>query len=456
MKQSLEELCVFTQTLENAYQELKKCQSLAQIVWTAWYMGMEIAKKIVEQELSIRAESLTQWSSCPKCGSTLLSKGMRPRQIKTLVGIVGFSRRVGRCRNGCRGVQQAPLDQELGLLAYQQTSLELMQMGCLLTVFVPFETACTLLEKLTGVKLSTATLWNWVQSAGKKACGYLEQELVLMNSGVEPIREVLPSDTESMPLIIGADGVMVPFRQQALTPKGKTVWREIKVAILARLGYRHSRTGKQYSQLHHRRLVAVLGDINAFKPRLWLEALRCGSRVSQVVWISDGGRGFWRLFQECFFGKSVAILDFYHAAQHLWQAAAALLDGRTTKARGWFEQLRHQLRHGEQEKVLADLAAATQYRSKPTKVMKTLRNVYAYFQAHEQHINYGLFKSMNLPLGSGMVESACKWLIQQRFKSVGMRWSEDGFNHLLHLRLAWVNGRFDHLFPNSTFSSPNR
>jgi hypothetical protein len=27
-----------------------------------------------------------------------------------------------------------------------------------------------------------------------------------------------------------------------------------------------------------------------------------------------------------------------------------------------------------------------------------------------------------------------------------MRWSEDGFNHLLHLRLAWVNGRFEALF----------
>jgi hypothetical protein len=45
-----------------------------------------------------------------------------------------------------------------------------------------------------------------------------------------------------------------------------------------------------------------------------------------------------------------------------------------------------------------------------------------------------------------MVESACKWLIQQRFKGVGMRWSEDGFNHLLHLRLAWVNGCFEALF----------
>jgi hypothetical protein len=51
-------------------------------------------------------------------------------------------------------------------------------------------------------------------------------------------------------------------------------------------------------------------------------------------------------------------------------------------------------------------------------------------------------------LGSGLVESACKWLTlrEQRFKGVGMRWSADGFNHLLHLRLAWVNGRFDALF----------
>lgn len=57
-----------------------------------------------------------------------------------------------------------------------------------------------------------------------------------------------------------------------------------------------------------------------------------------------------------------------------------------------------------------------------------------------------MYKDLGLPLGSGMVESACKWLMQQRFKGVGMRWSEDGFNHLLHRRLAWVNGRFEVLF----------
>ena len=451
-KLTLEEFCRSIEAIER----FKKCQSLVQLVWVAWSIGMELAKIILEQELSIRAQCPTQWPNCPKCGSRLLSKKLLPRQINTLVGVVHFSRRVGRCRNGCRGVQQAPLDQELGLPVYQQTSLEVIQMACLLTVFVPFETACTLLEKLTGLKLSTAAVWNWVQLAGKKAGENLLQELALLASGTEPTPEELTPSIQSMPLIIGADGVMIDLRPSVNTSKGKTIWREVKVAILARLGFRHSRTGKQYSQLHHRRLVAVLGDIDTFKPRLWLEALRCGFKDSQVVWISDGGRGFWRLYQECFSHACIAILDFYHAAQHLWQAAAALLDGRTTKARSWFGQLRHQLRHGEHEKVLASLATLTQYRSKPTKIMNTLRNVYAYFQAHEQHINYGLFKSMNLPLGSGMVESACKWLIQQRFKGVGMRWSEDGFNHLLHLRLAWVNGRFDLLFPDSTFPSPNR
>ena len=90
-----------------------------------------------------------------------------------------------------------------------------------------------------------------------------------------------------------------------------------------------------------------------------------------------------------------------------------------------------------------------------------LRQVRDYLTDHLEHIQYQVFKKRGLPIGSGMVESACKWLIQQRFKGTGMRWSEDGFNHLLHLRLAWVNGRFDPLFAGDEslelkFYSPNR
>jgi hypothetical protein len=142
----------------------------------------------------------------------------------------------------------------------------------------------------------------------------------------------------------------------------------------------------------------------------------------------------------------MGILDFYHAAQQLWKGAAAWLDGRTTQARRWFAWARHRLRHGMPDGVLADLAEALNVEGLPAPARATVRTVCAYLQRHREHINYDMYKELGLPLGSGMVESACKWLIQQRFKGVGMRWSEDGFNHLLHLRLAWVNGRFEALF----------
>lgn len=89
----------------------------------------------------------------------------------------------------------------------------------------------------------------------------------------------------------------------------------------------------------------------------------------------------------------------------------------------------------------------------PESAHQALTKLYNYLDKHRDHIQYDKLKELGLPISSGLVESTCKWLIQQRFKGVGMRWSEDGFNHLLHLRLAWVNDRFDAFFP-STLASP--
>ena len=105
--------------------------------------------------------------------------------------------------------------------------------------------------------------------------------------------------------------------------------------------------------------MAVLGGSEPLKARLWLEALRQGiMHASQVVWLSDGARGLWRLFEERFTAYARGVLDFYHAVQQLWKSAAAWLDGRTTQARRWFGWARHRLRHGNLDGVLADIAEA--------------------------------------------------------------------------------------------------
>src|SRR5262249_11225884 len=150
---------------------------------------------------------------------------------------------------------------------------------------------------------------------------------------------------------------------------------------------------------------------------------------------SEGGRGVWRLFEEQCAVYATGVLDLYHAAQNLWKSAAAWLDGRTTQARRWCGWARHRLRHGQPDGVLADLVEALDVAGLPDSARETVMPVSAYLERHRAHIDYAIYKALGLPLGSGMVESAWKWLIQQRFKGVGMRWSEDGFTHLVHLRL---------------------
>jgi hypothetical protein len=435
---------------------VEEAHTLSELILAVWSLARVLAIHLVESVLAERARLPTSWPRCPQCGVCLRSKGFVKRQVISLVGPIRWQRRVGRCPQGCETPQVAPLDAALGLQPHQRTSGELQSLGCALAVFVPFATAATLLRWYHAESISPRALWGWVQTAGQRAMEQLHEQLHAVDQGHLPPEEPLAAALATAPLLIGADGVMVPFRPEGGQPKGKTAWHEVKVGVLARLGHHRTRTGQVVARLYQRRLVAVFGDNAALQRRLWLAAMRQGiMHASQVVWLSDGARGLWRLFEGYFTAYATGILDFYHAVQHLWKGAAAWLDGRTSNARRWFIWARHRLRHGNPDGVLADVADALALEGLPATARDTLTTVYAYLERHRDHINYEAYKALGLPLGSGMVESACKWLIQQRFKGVGMRWSEDGFNHLLHLRLAWVNGSFEALWQGQAHASPN-
>ena len=430
------------------YDELAEATTLSLLIVAAWQLARALAVKMVEETLARRAQAKTEWEPCPQCGQRLQSKGFKPRQIKSIIGDIKWKRRLGRCANKCIMGQIAPLDEELGLAANQKSDVGLQQVACLVAIFVPFETAAMLLKQLTGIEMSSQAIWIWVQAAGQRMMERLEAELAELAAGEEPEKERMSAAIAAQTLLTGADGVMAPFRPQAKTAAGKTKWREVKVAIFARLGTVRTRTGKQIPHLHRHRVVAVLGGIDDLSERMWLEGLKQGVREApRVVWLSDGARGLWRLFDERFQPYAIGVLDFYHVAQNVWSGVKVWLDGRTTRCQDWFTDARHRLRHGQANDVLADIKAASTLSGLPASAEKALTKLYNYLQKHQDHIRYDRFKEMGVPIGSGLVESTCKWLIQQRFKGVGMRWSEDGFNHLLHLRLAWVNGRFDTVFP---------
>lgn len=420
--------------------------SLTALILAAWQVARVLAVHLVEAVLAERAQRPPAWPPCPACGASLRSQGVARRQRMSLGGLMQWHRRIGRCPQGCASPQVAPFEAVLGVQPHQRTSRELQCLGGALAVLVPFAIAARLLGWYCGGGVSPRAVWCWVQAAGRQALAYLPEALAAVAPGHEPTPEPLTAAQVALPLALGADGVMVPCRPEAGAPRGKIRWREVTGGILARIDQHRTRAGQVVTRLTQRRRGAVLGDMEALKPRLWLEALRQGLRTApQVVWLSDGGRGVGRLFDECCAGAATGIWDFYHAAQHLWKSAAAWRAGRTTQARRWFTWARHRLRHGQPDGVLGALAEALDVEGVPDTARDPVMTVSASLERHRDHIDYAAYKELGLPLGSGMVESACKWLIQQRCKGVGRRWSEDGCNHLVHLRLAWVNGRFEPL-----------
>jgi hypothetical protein len=449
----LEEITQSYPQLKQLIVKVKTAITLKAIVLAVLKLSLAIAVIIAGEVLTQRGQSKGEPKVCPKCNKPLESKGLLPRAVKTIIGIVRWKRRVSRCPNGCKIGQIAPLDIELGLQSNQRVSEDLMQRACVLAIFVPFGIAVSLLEILTGVKVSPGAIWNWVQSKGKESMDRLDSELKSLQEGDSPEAEEIEAEVALLPLLIGGDGVMVPFRPNEGTPAGKTVWQEVKVGILTRLGKRMTKKGKEVPVFVRRRLVAVLGTIEEFKSRIWLESLKEGILDARVVvWLSDGGPCYWKLFKEVFSNYAQGILDFYHAAQNIWKGARAWLDGRTKKAYKWFYSARHRLRLGKGKEIMDEIKEGATSEDIPDDRRKIIENLFEYLQKHKDHIDYPTYKALGLPIGSGMVESACKWLIQQRFKCVGMRWSENGFNHLLHLRLAWVNGKYDDLFESNLSS----
>ena len=112
--------------------------------------------------------------------------------------------------------------------------------------------------------------------------------------------------------------------------------------------------------LQQRRAAAVMGSVEEFMPVLQLEAEKQGiSEADRIVWLSDGGKGFWRIFETWLklFLKGIVtgVLDFYHAAQNVGNAAKARPGERTAQSREWFSAMRHKLRRGQEKDVIAEL-----------------------------------------------------------------------------------------------------
>lgn len=160
-----------------------------------------------------------------------------------------------------------------------------------------------------------------------------------------------------------------------------------------------------------------------------------------IVKAADGAIDNWTFLHEEV-PDGVEVVDFFHAAEHLHDAIAAAYGVATVETQRRFADLRHVLLE-DPDGATKVIRALTYLRNKhPGK--KDIAKELAYFRKRRHLMRYAELRERGLPIGTGVMEAACKTLVTQRMKQSGMRWSPTGGQAILNLR-GWVQSeRFDH------------
>ena len=124
-----------------------------------------------------------------------------------------------------------------------------------------------------------------------------------------------------------------------------------------------------------------------------------------------------------------------------WGAGRRPTARRATTCQAQFEKLRRLLR--DDPEGIDKVIRALRYLHDKHPRRKTIRTALEYFRRHRHRMGYAQAQAEGLPIGSGVVEAACKTVVTQRMKRSGMRWRHEGGQAILTFRSLCQSDRFD-------------
>lgn len=180
-----------------------------------------------------------------------------------------------------------------------------------------------------------------------------------------------------------------------------------------------------------------------FLERLEREIAHVRQRYPQAkyVGVADGANDNGSFLEQ---HTDKQILDFYHAAGYLGDAAQAAFPRHGAHRQAWLDERCHQLKHEHAAagRLLSEMEALAD-NTLSQAVRDKLEAAITYFRNHQHQMNYAHYRAQALPIGSGVTEAACKTLVKQRLCGAGMKWKDQGARIVLSLRaLVLTNGRW--------------
>ena len=198
--------------------------------------------------------------------------------------------------------------------------------------------------------------------------------------------------------------------------------------------------------------ASVTSDIPSMIAAAFDEAdRRDPERVRQRVFLVDGNKQQITAIGDCAGERGLTVpvlIDYIHVAGYIGKASAALHPGDPVLAGQWADGQLLRVLHGRAKAVAATLASvAAKTRANPRKRGLDLADVdraVTYLDNNRQHMKYDKALANGWPIATGMIEGACRFVIEDRFGITGARWSPSGAEDILKIRAVVINGDLDH------------
>ena len=335
--------------------------------------------------------------------------GPNGRGCHLLLELLGF---VGRCSSGFVS--------------------EVVQMA----LFCPSLEVARVVLSSRGIEIDEKTL--------RRLCRLLG-ELGLSDRGESSLE--VGEEVSGKTVVVGIDGGRLRTRRKkrgsrrsGLKRSGfSTPWREPKLFTIYVLD-EQGRVEKSFTPVHD----ATLGDADEVFSLLatYLRTLKI-QEAARVIVVGDGAEWIWNrvpwLIAELGLAsvEVVEVVDYFHAASHLWQLVELRRDLSPKARKRIYKQWKRLLWEGDIERLHQEVVGGTR-----GKVRKKLLEGLEYFQTHTSRMQYAQFKAKGVPQGSGCVESAIRRVINLRLKAPGTFWTPSMAEYFLFLRSCLICGRW--------------
>lgn len=385
-------------------------------------------------------------------GKTMRVKMRNEKAFMTPFGKMALERKVYQADRG--GQCHVPLDAAWGM-EEQFASLEVREAvlyACGLVTPVETETMlkkCALFQpSSTAIKHIVNTMGEWVEEHRSPV-----RERMHMN-------DCAPGGTQI--LAASLDGANVPLREHG--PKrgrpGERPGKQEKTA--QRTTYKNAMVGSitcygavPEGQKSPARLASrYLARMPQARAPAFKAAFECALDDAEAmlpedigkVLVCDGARGLWKYIENNErFACYEKILDYFHAAEHLSTLSEALFGKKSEAGTKWYDKYREKLL--DEDLAAHAILRSADYYLEQNKLSKAQRadalRERTFFQRNKHRMTYADFRRRGLPIGSGIVEAACKSIVKSRLCRSGMRWTRKGGQHILHLRAHIKSERWE-------------